>query len=414
MVADTRYYDILGVQSTASESDIKRAYRKKAMELHPDKNPNDETAAQKFQELAEAYEVLVDPESREAYDNFGSDGPGGMGGVDPDDIFAELFGGMRFGPGGPMPGGPGGRKRGPRKGESSTIPYDVTLEDLYNGKEAHFNIEKGVVCAVCKGSGGRPNTKPKPCAKCDGKGITVIQRSMGRGQVGLSQVICPDCSGEGMKFRDKDRCKKCKGEKTVKEKKRVDIYIEKGMSDKQKIVLHGEGDQEPDAEPGDLIFILNQEKHPNFERSGSDLMTTVHITLSEALLGFSRILITHLDGRGIHVDSEQGRILKNGDAIVVRGEGMPTHKHPEQKGDLYIRFEVDMPSEDWIRGLDVKSLEQLLPPKKPDVSPRPEIVDEVEYEKADIEDFGANDEDSDHWTDDGSDEDGPNMECRQQ
>lgn len=114
-------------------------------------NPNDETAAQKFQELAEAYEVLVDPESREAYDNFGSDGPGGMGGVDPDDIFAELFGGMRFGPGGPMPGGPGGRKRGPRKGESSTIPYDVTLEDLYNGKEAHFNIEKGVVCAVCKG-----------------------------------------------------------------------------------------------------------------------------------------------------------------------------------------------------------------------------------------------------------------------
>lgn len=157
-----------------------------------------------------------------------------------------------------------------------------------------------------------------------------------------------------------------------------------------------------------MIFVLNQEKHPNFERAGSDLMTTVHITLSEALLGFSRILITHLDGRGIHVDSEQGRILKTGDAIVVRGEGMPTHKHPDQKGDLYIRFEVDMPSEEWIRGLDVKacalgasldssglilidtrvlqSLEQLLPPKKPDVSPRPEIVDEVEYEKASIED----------------------------
>ncbi|KAG9017151.1 hypothetical protein FRB90_001575 [Tulasnella sp. 427] len=374
-----------------------------------DKNPNDETAAQKFQELAEAYEVLVDPDARAAYDDFGTDGPGGMDGVDPDDIFAELFGGMRFGPGGPMPGGPGGRKRGPRKGESSTIPYEVTLEDLYNGKEAHFNIEKGVVCGVCKGFGGKPNTKPKPCAKCEGKGITVIQRSVGRGQVGLSQVICPDCSGEGLKFKDKDRCKKCKGEKTVKEKKKVDIYIEKGMADKQKIVLHGEGDQEPDVEPGDLIFVLNQEKHPNFERAGSDLMTTVHITLSEALLGFSRIIITHLDGRGIHVDSEQGRILKTGDIVAVRGEGMPTYKHSDQKGDLYIRFEVDMPSEDWLRGLD--SLEQLLPPKKPDVSPRPEIVDEVAYEKADIEDFGTNDENSEHWTDDdGSEGDGPNME----
>ncbi|KAG8906322.1 hypothetical protein FRB99_007102 [Tulasnella sp. 403] len=372
--------------------DIKRAYRKK--------NPNDANAHERFQEMAEAYEVLIDPESREAYDLYGTDAAGGLDGMglDPEDLFAQMFGMGFGGPKGPSARGP--RRGGKRKGETSTIPYDVTLEDLYNGKSAHFNVEKGVICGACKGFGGRPNTKPKTCGKCDGKGITTIQRSAGRGQVAVSQVICPDCSGEGLRFKEKDRCKKCKGEKTVKEKKRLEIFVEKGMSDKQKIVLHGEGDQEPGAEAGDLVFVLKQTAHPNFERSGSDLHTTVHITLSEALLGFSRILITHLDGRGIHVDSEPGRIVRSGDTIVVRGEGMPVHKRGDEKGNLFISFEVDMPSGEWLKGLDVKSLEELLPPKKPDVTPRPAIVDEVAYEKADLADFGEDDEDSEHWTDD--------------
>ena len=118
---------------------------------------------------------------------------------------------------------------------------------------------------------------------------------------------------------------------------------------------------QPDIEPGDLIFLLEQEEHPNFERSGSNLHTVVHITLSEALLGFSRIVITHLDGRGIHVESEKGRIFKSGDTIVVRGEGMPVHKRPDQKGDLFITFEVDMPSEEWLRGPDVKASNERYP-----------------------------------------------------
>ncbi|KAG9015228.1 hypothetical protein FRB94_004347 [Tulasnella sp. JGI-2019a] len=362
--------------------------------------------------MAEAYETLIDPDSREAYDQFGqNDGPPGMGGMNPEDLFAQMFGGggMRF----EMGGGPPRGKNGKRKGEDSTIDYKVTLEDLYNGKSPHFNLEKGVICATCKGSGGKPNTKPKKCTGCDGRGMTVIQRSLGGGQVGLSQVVCPECAGEGMKFKDKDRCKKCKGDKTVKEKKQVEIFIEKGMADKQKIVLHGEGDQEPGVETGDLIFVLRLEPHTTFERSGSDLLTTVHITLSEALLGFSRILITHLDGRGIRVASEKDKIIRNNDTIVIRGEGMPIAKRPDEKGDLFITFQVDFPPDDWLKGLDIKSVEQLLPPKKGDLWPTPAVVDDAEYEKADVADFGANDEDDENWTDDEDDEAGPG-DCRPQ
>ncbi|KAG8970252.1 hypothetical protein FRC03_010442 [Tulasnella sp. 419] len=401
------------------KGEIKKAYRKKAMEHHPDKNPNDAEAAARFQAMAEAYETLIDPDERAAYDRFGPDargsGGGGMGGgMDPDDFFAHLFGGgMRFDMGGPGgPGGPGSRRK--RQGADSTIPYEVSLEDLYNGKTAHFNIERGVICGQCKGSGGKPNTKPVKCPKCGGKGITLINRSLGNGRIGVSQVVCPDCVGEGKKYRDKDKCKKCKGDKTVKEKKRLEIYIEKGMSHKQRIVLHGEGDQEPEVETGDVVFVLHQKDHPTFERSGSDLKTKVHITLSEALLGFSRILITHLDGRGIHIESQAGKVIKPGDSIVVAAEGMPIYKRSDQKGDLYIQFEVDMPPDGWLQGVDVKSLEQLLPPKKADLVPRPAIVDEVQYKSSDIENFGKNDDDDDdeeNWTDD-DEEGGP--ECRTQ
>ncbi|KAG8857590.1 hypothetical protein FRB96_005608 [Tulasnella sp. 330] len=403
MVLDTHYYDLLGLDSTASESDIKRAYRKKAMEHHPDKNPNDHKAAERFQEMAEAYETLIDPDSREAYDQFGLDGdPPGMGGMNPDDLFAQMFGGMRFdmgGSGGP-PRGPG--RNGKRKGEDSTIDYKVTLEDLYNGKSPHFNLEKGVICTTCKGQ-----------VRWEGEHKAQEVHGLGRGQVGMSQVVCPECAGEGLKFKDKDRCKKCKGDKTTKEKKQVDIFIEKGMVDKQKIILRGEGDQEPGVETGDLIFVLRLEPHTAFERSGPDLLTTVHITLSEALLGFDRILITHLDGRGIRVTSEKNKIIRSNDTIVIRGEGMPILKRPEDKGDLFITFQVDFPSEEWLNGLDLKSLEQLLPPKKGDLWPKPTVVDEVEYEKADIADFGANDEDDENWVDEDDDEAGPG-DCRPQ
>ncbi|KAJ7650673.1 hypothetical protein FB45DRAFT_888457 [Roridomyces roridus] len=437
-MVETELYDLLGVSPNATEAEIKKAYRQKAKEHHPDKNINDPDAAQKFQEMAAAYETLSDPQMRHIYDEAGleglSGGGPGMGGVDPADIFAQFFGpgasggGMNFGF--DFGAGPS-RRRG--KGEDTVIPHSVTLQDLYNGKTLKLSLEKEAVCGTCQGTGGKSGAKPKPCAICDGKGWTTAQMSHGS-YLSSSRVPCSNCGGTGEKIREKDRCKKCKGEKTVKEKNRQEVVIEKGMADKQRIILAGAGDEEPGVPAGDVIFVLTLTPHESFERSGSDLLTNATITLSEALFGFSRILITHLDGRGVKVTSPPGKIIKHADTIVLRGEGMPVHKQPNTKGDLYITFTIEMPQDEWFKTVDQKTLLSLIPPKKPDMEPLPEVVTTVAFEEADIEavrqryfpatdffdrgfasQFGEGDEDD--WEDDEDDErfGGPGEpECRPQ
>lgn len=173
-------------------------------------------------------------------------------------------------------------------------------------------------------------------------------------------------------LRNPLRCKKCKGEKVVQEKTRQEVHIERGMTDGRRIVLAGAGDQEasavsidyyclgftpptqPGLPPGDVIFVLKTQRHESFERSGSDLLATVSITLSEALLGFDRIMINHLDGRGVRVASPEGKVITSGMTIILRNEGMPTYKNPDVRGNLYIVLEVEMPSEDWMRSVDQK------------------------------------------------------------
>ncbi|KAH7884675.1 hypothetical protein F5I97DRAFT_1486033 [Phlebopus sp. FC_14] len=400
MPVETELYELLGVPPSASEGDIKKAYKKKAKEHHPDKNPNDPNAAEKFQEMAAAYEILSDPLSRETYDR-----------EDAADMFAQFFGGgatfFDF-------AGPGPRRR---KGEDTEIPYNVTLEDLYNGKSVKINMEKSVVCGSCNGSGARGSAKPKECAHCEGKGWIFAQTQIAPSRYGTMRTKCTDCNGEGNKIREKDRCKKCKGEKTVKEKTRQEIFIEKGMPDGHRIVLAGAGDQEPNIPPGDVVFRLKTAHHSSFERSGSDLLANVKITISEALLGFSRIVLTHLDGRGIHVSSPPGKIIKPGQTIKLRGEGMPTLKNPDQRGDLFIVLEIEMPDSHWLQNIDQQALAQLLPPKKADIEPAPEIVDEASYEEVDLEDFGEGDEDDWEDEDDGDYDDhgmGGEPECRPQ
>ncbi|KAF9266541.1 DnaJ-domain-containing protein [Marasmius fiardii PR-910] len=418
--ANSKLYEVLGVSPNATEDEIKKAYRKK--------NPNDPNAAEKFQEMAAAYEILSDAESRAIYDEDGMaglSGGRGAGGPGMDDIFSQFF--ATGGPGGPFFtfdfGGTGGPRRS--KGRDSVIPYEVTLEDLYNGKSVKLNMEKEVVCGGCKGSGARGSAKPKQCATCEGKGWTFVTNQIGPSRLGTSRSRCSDCNGEGKKLREKDRCKKCKGEKTVKEKNRQEIFVEKGMSDRQRIVLAGAGDEEPGVPAGDVVFALKAKPHETFERSGNDLLTHVKITLSEALLGFSRILITHLDGRGVKVTSPPNKVLGASSTIRLKGEGMPVYKNPDQKGDLFIILEVEMPSQEWMAQIDRKALEALLPAKKSDadVQPRPEIVDEASFEESDIMEvraqsyeashnffdhgfshqFGEGDEDD--WEDDDDDDD---------
>lgn len=175
-------------------------------------------------------------------------------------------------------------------------------------------------------------------------------------------------------LRNGQRCKKCKGEKVVQEKSRQEFHIERGMADGQRIVLAGAGDQEvgaspatyrqlefiyptqPGLPPGDVIFVLKTQRHESFERSGSDLLATVSITLSEALLGFDRIVINHLDGRGVRVASPKGKVITSGTTIILRNEGMPMYKNPDVRGNLYVVLEVEMPTEDWINSVDQKVL----------------------------------------------------------
>ncbi|TFK27171.1 chaperone regulator [Coprinopsis marcescibilis] len=405
MAVEFELYELLGISASASQEDIKKAYKRKVKEHHPDKNINDPDAHEKFQTMLAAYEILNDPDMREVYDTHGMEGVArgaGPNDVDPAEMFAQFFGGgggfgFNFGP---------GRRT---KGEDEVIPYEVTLEDLYNGKTVKMNMEKDIICTGCKGCGARGNAKPKKCSTCDGKGWTTINPGIHR----VARVQCRDCKGVGERLKEKDRCKKCNGEKVIKETGRQEIHIEKGMTDRQRIVLAGAGDQVPDLPAGDVIFVLKAQKHEFFQRVGSDLLATAKITLTEALLGFSRILITHLDGRGVKVTSPPGKILKPNDAIILRGEGMPVYKRPDEKGDLHVVINIEMPDEQWLKTVDVAALAALLPPKKPEIDPLPEIVDEVPFEESDIgeiqgtfldQELGAAFDDEDDWEDDDDDD----------
>ncbi|KIY51806.1 DnaJ-domain-containing protein, partial [Fistulina hepatica ATCC 64428] len=415
---DIELYEVLGVSTNASEADIRKAYRVKVITQLPKVNINDPEASEKFQEVQAAYEILSDPQRRAAYDSDGLGDPSGFGGmgVDPDEFFQRFF---QAGMGGTNFGFDFGPDR-PHKSKNSIIPHEVTLEDVYNGKSVKLSMEKEAVCAQCNGSGAKAGSKPKTCSTCEGKGYTFAATAIQPNLYGKTRTRCTNCNGEGRKYRDKDRCKKCKGAKVVKEKTRHELHIEKGMTDKQRIVLTGAGDQVPGEPPTDVIFVLSVLPHKNIERAGNDLLTTVNITLSEALLGFSRILLTHLDGRGIEVSSPPGKVLKCDTTIVLRGEGMPTYKNPDHKGDLYVALNVEMPDEDWLKSVDRMALAALLPSKRENPSPMPDIVDTAKFEESDVTDFGAghdDDDDDENWEDE-EDGFGPGFdgqpECRTQ
>ncbi|CZT41040.1 probable chaperone protein dnaJ [Rhynchosporium secalis] len=418
-------YELLGISKSASKTEVKKAYHKAALQHHPDKVAVElrEESELKFKAVSQAYEILYDEEKRHMYDTHGMaafdpsrGGPGGPGGVDLDDILAQMFG-MGGGMGGGMPpgfGGEGGPKR-QRRGKDEDQKYEVTLEELYKGKTVKFASTKNIVCSHCKGSGGKEKAKPATCERCKGNGVTIGLRSVGPGLVTQERMVCDTCTGTGKIFKEKDRCKKCKGKRTTSEKKVLEIYIPRGAREGEKIVLEGEADQVPDQIPGDIVFHLAEEEHEIFQRAGDDLSAELNITLAEALTGFSRVVLKHLDGRGIHLNHPQGKVLRPGQILKVEGEGMPLKKS-DTKGDLFLVVKVEFPEDGWTEDPSAfVDLKKVLPKPAPAIEATE--IDEVEFDSdAEIEDFGANSGDpraGGGWEDDDEDQ-GGQAQCPQQ
>ncbi|EIN07597.1 hypothetical protein PUNSTDRAFT_103633 [Punctularia strigosozonata HHB-11173 SS5] len=351
MVKERKFYDLLEVPEDASEADLKKAYRKKALRLHPDKGGDPEL----FKEVTHAYEVLSDPQKRALYDARGEAGlqeGGGMGGMDPQDLFSQLFGG-----GGGFFGG--GRSPGPRKTKDLLHRITVSLEDLYKGKTSKLALTRSVICSKCNGKGGKEGAV-RTCNTCSGRGIKVTLRQMGP-MIQQMQSPCDECSGTGEIINHKDKCKVCNGKKVVSEKKIIEVHIDKGMRAGQTVVFHGESDQAPGVASGDIVIEINEKPHERFRRNGDDLHTEVEVDLLTAL-GGGQIAIKHLDDRVLIVNLVPGEVIKPGDEKVIRGQGMPSHRHHEP-GDLFVKLSVKFP--DHINPESVPFLEQALPPRKP-------------------------------------------------
>eukprot|EP01111_Echinosteliopsis_oligospora_P014568 TRINITY_DN550_c0_g1_i1.p1 TRINITY_DN550_c0_g1~~TRINITY_DN550_c0_g1_i1.p1 ORF type:complete len:414 (+),score=125.97 TRINITY_DN550_c0_g1_i1:49-1290(+) len=369
-VKDSEFYTRLGVESEASGDEIKKAYRKMAMKFHPDKNPGDTTAAEKFKEISEAYEVLSDEKKREIYNKYGKEGlqEGGFHAGQASDIFEQFFGGGMFG------GFGGGRSRGPVKGEDITHPIAVTLEDLYNGKTSRLAVTRNILCGKCSGSGAKKEGATNKCATCDGRGVRLIIKQIGPGMIQQMQTHCQDCQGKGETIKDEDKCDTCKGKKTVKDKKILEVHIEKGMREGQKIVFAGESDQSPGTEPGDIIFVVKQKEHERFKRAAGDLVMEHKIPLIDAL-GGTCFSVNHLDGRVLMVRTEPGEIIKPGDLRAISGEGMPTHKKPFEKGSLIVKFDVEFPANGSLDERKIKALESVLPARNAVPKPNKDAED---------------------------------------
>ncbi|KAL3217283.1 hypothetical protein MRX96_032537 [Rhipicephalus microplus] len=381
-MSDGKLYDVLGVSRNATEYEIKKAYRKLAKEYHPDKNPQE---GEKFKEISFAYEVLTDPKKREIYNTYGINGlkegvhesPFGT-----EDIFSHIFGGSPFGGMFGMGGSSGRRRR--QRGEDTIHPLKVSLEDLYNGKTVKLEVDHTVICRTCEGVGGRTGSVIT-CQGCRGQGFKVTFKHIGPNMMQQMQSTCPDCHGDGEVINEKDACKSCKGRKVVKEVKYIEVNIDKGMRDNERIVFRGEGDQLPGMEPGDVVIVLQTKPHEVFHRDGCNLYMTHTVSLTEALCGFEMVL-KHLDGRDLVIREVPGMVIKPRSIKGVRGEGMPIYRNPLEKGNLYIKFDVEFPENHFAGREALQAIEVFLGEQRSDdfeqwsVGDSVDVVDLLDYD----------------------------------
>lgn len=278
----------------------------------------------------------------------GLSGAGMGGGMDAEDLFSQLFGGAF-----------GGAQRGPRRGKDMVHHLKVKLEDLYNGKATKLAVQKNVICPSCEGRGGKEGAVHE-CTACKGVGYTVSMRQMGP-MVQQVQQPCASCKGRGEIINEKDKCQQCQGNKVVRERKILELHIDKGMRNGQRITFAGEGDQMPKVEPGDIVIVLDQVPHEHFQRKGDDLVYDAQIDLLTALAG-GRFAIPHLDDRVLVIDIAAGDVIRPGMVKQIPGEGMPTYRH-HNKGTLLVKFQVDFPSSYWAEPTTIEKLNTVLPPR---------------------------------------------------
>ena len=346
-MADKRdYYEVLGVQKSATDAEIKRAYRKVAKKYHPDMNPGDKEAEAKFKEATEAYEVLSDSQKRAQYDQFGhaafdqnggfGGGAGGFGGFDFNggdmgDIFGDLFGGMFGG------GGSRARRNGPMQGAHVRANIRITFEEAVFGCKKELEIMLKDECETCHGTGAKPGTSPENCPKCGGRGQIVYTQQSMFGTVQNVQT-CPECNGSGKVIRQK--CTKCGGTGYESKKKKIEVTVPAGIDNGQSIRIRGKGEPGKNGGPrGDLLVSVTVSRHPKFQRREYDLFSTEPITFAQAALG-ATIKIQTVDGPYEHTIKPG---TQTDTKVRLRGKGVPSIRNKNVRGDHYVTLVVQVP-----------------------------------------------------------------------
>jgi molecular chaperone DnaJ len=330
------YYEVLGVNRTASDQEIKSAYRRLAVRFHPDKNPDDASAEEKFKEAAEAYSVLADADQRQRYDRFGhagvSSGAGqswgapGFGGIE--DILGDLFGfGDVFG------GGRGGGRSAAQRGADLRYDLEITLEEAYAGMTAQLRIPRLETCEPCKGVGAAPGTQPETCSTCGGTGQV-------RYQQGFFSVArtCQSCRGAGRVV--KTPCSECRGAGRIEREKQMEVRIPAGVETGSRLRVQGEGESGTQGGPsGDLYVVIHLAEHERFERQGSNLYVSLPITFAQAALG-ADVFVATIDGEE-KIKVPHG--TQTGTVFRIKGKGMPV-LGGRGRGDLFVSVSVITPT----------------------------------------------------------------------
>lgn len=332
------YYEVLSVTRTATEQEIKSSYRKLAMQYHPDRNPGNAEAEEKFKECTEAYSVLMDSDKRARYDQFGHDGvngAGGFSGFDPTnfadfndifgDIFSNFFGGNVGG---------GGRRSRAQRGGDARGDITLTFEEAAFGKKTELKVRRYETCEQCHGSGSAAGKGPTTCQTCKGHGQVRYQQSM----FSIART-CPTCQGTGRVISDP--CSKCKGESRVMKERTIDVNVPAGVEDGTRIRYQEQGDAGVNGGPaGDLYIVLKVKPHPFFEREDKDLHCSVPVSFTQAALG-AEIMVPTLEGGEHKLKVPEG--TQSGTVFRVRGKGVPALQS-SGKGDMYVHVRVQTPA----------------------------------------------------------------------